>query len=136
MTRHLELGRRAEDRAVAHLESLGWRVLGRNLVNPCGELDIVATDPDGELVVVEVRCRTVGKVQSPLDSVGPQKLRRLVRAGRTHVERTGWTGPWRIDLIGFWVSGVGPASADSDAEEPRWRLEHVRDITCGMEALS
>ena len=57
MTRHLELGRHAEERAEAHIRSLGWKVLGRNLVNPYGELDIVAMD-GGELVVVEVRCRT------------------------------------------------------------------------------
>ena len=45
MTRHLELGRRAEDRAEAYIRrSPGWKVLGRNLVNPYGELDIVALD--------------------------------------------------------------------------------------------
>ena len=58
MTRHLELGRRAEDRAEAYIRrSPGWKVLERNLVNPYGELDIVAMD-GSELVIVEVRCRT------------------------------------------------------------------------------
>ncbi len=136
MTRHLELGRRAEERAESYLRSLGWKVLGRNLVNPYGELDIVARD-GGELVIVEVRCRTLGEVQSPLDSVGPQKLRRLVNAGRAHVDRMDWTGPWRIDLIGFWVGSMGSAStADRDAEASAWRLEHVRDVTRGMDVLS
>ena len=131
MTRHLELGRRAEDRAEAYIRrSPGWKVLGRNLVNPYGELDIVALD-GGELVIVEVRCRTLGEVQSSLDSVGPRKLRRLVDAGRAHADRIGWTGPWRIDLIGFTVS-----TADRDAAEPEWRLEHVRDVTRGMDCPS
>lgn len=130
MTRHLDLGRNAEERAEAHIRSLGWKVLGRNLVNPYGELDIVAMD-GSELVIVEVRCRTLGKVQSSLDSVGPRKLRRLVDAGRAHADRIGWTGPWRIDLIGFTVN-----TADRDAAEPEWRLEHVRDVTRGMDCPS
>ena len=120
------LGRRAEDRAAEYVVSLGWRVLGRNVRNRCGEIDIVAMD-DGphELVLVEVRCRTIGEVQSPLDSVGPKKLRTLVRAGRALVEKMNWTGFWRIDLIGV-TAGRGPG-------EPGWRLEHVRDITGGMD---
>ena len=131
MTRHLELGRRAEDRAEAYIRrSPGWKVLGRNLVNPYGELDIVAMD-GGELVIVEVRCRTLGEVQSSLDSVGPRKLRHLVNAGRAHADRIGWTGPWRIDLIGFTVN-----TADRDAAEPEWCLEHVRDVTRGMDCPS
>ena len=128
MTRHLELGRRAEDRAADHIEkSLGWKLLGRNIVNPYGELDIVALD-GGELVIVEVRCRTLGEVQSSLDSVGPRKLRHLVNAGRAQADRMGWTGPWRIDLIAI--------TADRDAAEPEWRLEHVRDVTRGMDCPS
>ena len=131
MMRYLELGRRAEDRAADHIEkSLGWKLLGRNIVNPYGELDIVAMD-GSELVIVEVRCRTLGEVQSSLDSVGPRKLRRLVDAGRAHADRIGWTGPWRIDLIGFTVN-----TADRDAAEPEWRLEHVRDVTRGMDCPS
>ena len=130
MTRHLELGRHAEERAEAHIRSLGWKVLGRNLVNPYGEIDIVAADGP-ELVIVEVRCRTLGKLQSPLDSVGPRKLRHLVNAGRAHADRLGWAGPWRIDLIGFTVN-----TADRDAAGSEWRLEHVRDITRGMDCPS
>lgn len=120
-----ELGRRAEDQAAAYLNSLGWRVRGRNLSNRYGELDIVALDGD-ELVVVEVRCRTVGVMQPPEATVGPRKLRTLVRAGRAMVEGTGWPGPWRIDLIAITVDLRG---TDPDA----WRLSHIRDITAGMD---
>ncbi|NLL36487.1 MAG: YraN family protein [Fretibacterium sp.] len=126
MSRHLELGRLAEDRAAAYVASLGWKLLGRNLTNAFGELDIAALDRStGELVVVEVRCRTLGNVQSPSDSIGPQKLRTLVKAGRAFVEARGWTGPWRIDLIGFTVR------SDAGEDEAIWELEHLRDITGG-----
>ena len=121
-----ELGRRAEDRAADHVRTLGWRVLGRNVTNRYGELDVVAMDEAGrELVIVEVRYRTIGEVQSPLDSVGPKKLRTLVRAGQALADELGWDGPWRIDLMGV--------TADRDADESNWKLEHIRDVTRGME---
>jgi len=121
---HLELGRRAEDFAAAHVEKLGWQVLSRNFSCKLGELDIVAMDKkENELVVVEVRYRTCGDMQSPVDSIGPRKLRTLVKAGRVYVDDIGWTGPWRIDLVGVTASPREPESF--------WRMEHVRDITGG-----
>ena len=121
-----ELGRKAEERAAAYAASLGWRVLARNVTNRYGELDIVAMDDaENELVVIEVRYRTIGDVQSPLDSVGPRKLRTLINAGRALVNDIGWTGFWRIDLVGV--------TADRFAPESQWRLEHIKDITRGMD---
>ncbi|MBQ9564958.1 MAG: YraN family protein [Synergistaceae bacterium] len=117
-----DLGRRAEEYAAGYVASLGWRVEGRNVANRYGEIDILAMDHESrELVLIEVRCRTIGETQSPLDSVGPRKLRALVRAGRDLVEKRRWTGFWRIDLIGI-TAGRGP-----------WRVEHIRDITAGMD---
>jgi putative endonuclease len=129
-SRHLWLGRRAEDLAADYVQRLGWTVLSRNFSCRLGELDIVALDggekelgDEKELVVVEVRYRTRGDMQSPADSVGPKKLCSLVAAGRVWVEKQGWTGPWRIDLVGVTASPRDP--------EDRWRLEHIRDITGG-----
>lgn len=122
----MELGRKAEERAAGYAASLGWRVLARNVKNRYGELDIVAMDgAENELVVIEVRYRTIGDVQSPLDSVGPRKLRALINAGRALVNDMGWTGFWRIDLVGV--------TADRFAPESQWRLEHIKDITRGMD---
>ncbi|MCR5347864.1 MAG: YraN family protein [Fretibacterium sp.] len=116
------LGRQAEERAAGYAASLGWRLLGRNVRNQYGELDIVALDnQEQELVVIEVRCRTMGRVQSSVDSVGPRKLHALVSAGQAFVEQEGWTGFWRIDLVAL----TAPSSGD------RWKLEHIRDITAG-----
>jgi putative endonuclease len=122
--KHLELGRRAENLAAVYVEKLGWQVLARNFSCRLGELDIVAMDKkENELVVVEVRYRTCGEMQSPADSIGPRKLRTLVNSGRVYVNNIGWAGPWRIDLIGITASSRDP--------EDRWRLEYVRDITGG-----
>ncbi len=117
------LGRQAEDYAAQYAASLGWQLLGRNIKNRCGELDIVALDnEEQELVVIEVRCRTLGEVQSSVDSVGPRKLRTLIRAGQMFVEKERWTGFWRIDLIGLTASPSGGVG----------KLEHIRNITAGL----
>jgi len=122
---HLQLGRKAEDLAAEHVERLGWRILSRNFSCRLGELDIVAMDEAGkELVVVEVRYRTCGDVQSPEDSIGPKKLRTLVNAGHVYVDDIGWTGPWRVDLMGVTANPREPSE--------RWRLEHIENITDGI----
>ena len=119
-----QLGKRAEDLAAVHVEKLGWQLLSRNFSCKLGELDIVALDPkEKELVIVEVRYRTFGEVQSPVDSVGPKKLRALVGAGCVYVDGLAWSGPWRIDLMGV--------TARPGEPEQRWHIEHVRDITGG-----
>lgn len=74
-----------------------------------------------ELVVVEVRLRTVGKVTPPGESVGPRKLRTLVKTGSRIVRRLRWPGAWRIDLVALTVR------PDHSVE-----LEHFQDITAGM----
>jgi len=116
---HLELGRRGEDEAAVLLSRRGFRILGRNIRNRCGEIDILAMDGD-ELVVVEVRVRSIGEIMSPEDSVGPNKIRKIVRAGSLLVESRNWQGPWRIDLVAMTVDRKG-----------EWNVEHFRDITDG-----
>ena len=124
-SKHLELGKKAEDLATEHVEQLGWRILSRNFSCRLGELDIVAMDEVGkELIVVEVRYRTLGDVQSPEDSIGPKKLRTLVNAGRVYVDDIGWTGPWRVDLIGITAHSREPSN--------QWKLEHIENITDGV----
>ena len=124
---HLELGRKAENLAAEHVARLGWRILSRNFSCRLGELDIVAMDErekEKELVVVEVRYRTFGDMQSPADSIGPKKLRTLVNAGRVYVDNIGWAGPWRVDLMGITANPQEPPA--------QWRLEHIENITDGI----
>ena len=113
-------GQWGEDRACRYLESLGWTLIGRNLREGHGELDILCQDCD-VLVVVEVRLRTVGKVTPPGESVGPRKLRALVKTGYRLIRRLRWQGAWRIDLVALTVR------PDRVVE-----LEHFEDITAGM----
>ena len=114
-----ELGQWGEDLAKSALERMGWRILDRNVRIGGGELDIVALDGD-ELVMVEVRVRRVGELLPPALSVGPRKLKNLVRAGSTYASLLGWEKPWRIDVFGITV----------DVND-RWDIEHVKDVTAG-----
>ncbi len=123
MTEAQELGRFAEDRAAEYLVSLGWKVIARNVRNDYGELDIIAADGQ-ELVIAEVRARTVGKIQAPADSIGARKLRTLTRSGLEFVNDTEWEGFWRIDVIGITFHDKNDIN--------NWELEHIKDITAGM----
>ena len=124
MNQAQELGRYAEDLAAKYLLSIGWRILARNIKNKYGELDIIADD-SGELVIIEVRCRTENNFQSALDSVNKRKIRALIRSSSSYVDSIGWVGFWRIDVIAITVKRC---TVPDDFE-----LEHIRSITDGME---
>ena len=127
MTKAQELGKFAEDKAADYVLSLGWKVLARNVRNQYGEIDIASVD-DKELVIVEVRCRTLGKVQSPLDSIGPKKLNSIVKASREFINSIDWPDFWRIDVIGITIN--------DKAKVHDWELTHIKDITGGMNIMS
>lgn len=129
MTQAQELGRFAEDKAAEYILSIGWRIIARNIRNKYGELDIIALDKGkNELVIIEVRARTIGKIQSPADSIGYRKLRSLINASSLYIEDSlNWLGFWRIDLVGITIQ---------EKNHPdNWTLEHIRDITSGMNLL-
>lgn len=74
-------GDRAEQAVAAHLAALGWRILGRNVRVARCELDIVALDVAGALVIVEVRSRSAPGFGAPEESVDAGKVARLYAAG-------------------------------------------------------
>ena len=125
MTRTQELGRFAEDTAAEYLVSIGWKIITRNVRTKYGELDIVALDANTrpiELVIVEVRGRTIGKLQAPLDTIGSRKLRTLLRASQEYIDNDlGWSSFWRIDVIGITVRDKYTLEISD--------FEHVKDIT-------
>ena len=117
---HIELGSRGEDMAAAFITREGMRVIERNARCRFGEIDIVAEDGD-EIVFVEVRTRSVGRLLPPAFTVGPEKLKRLVRSARIWTELRHYEGFWRIDLVAITLSG---------GTEPL--VEHIKGITEGI----
>jgi putative endonuclease len=116
--RHV-LGERAEGAAAAWLETRGWTILARRWRCPDGELDLVAHDPDGVLVGIEVKVRRTGRAGDPLASIDRRRLLRLRRAlGRFRSVATSSTGiGLRIDLVAF-----------RPADHGQWQLSHHRAI--------
>jgi len=63
-----------------HLSAAGWVILARNVRVGRSEIDIVAREPGGLLVVVEVRSRSVLRLGAPEESVDAAKVARLYAA--------------------------------------------------------
>lgn len=121
---HLEFGAQGERIAAEFLERKGWRIKGRNVRIGSGELDIIAVDGD-ELVVVEVRARRIGKLLPAEMSVGPQKLRKLIKTAKKYVARINYDGNWRIDVVAVTENAAGETN-----------VELFSDVTMGMEAAN
>lgn len=111
------LGRYGEDLAVEHLRRQGLVILARNWRCPVGELDVVARD-GSTLVICEVKTRRSRAYGSPLEAVGPRKVRRLRELALHWLDEQGIHVPdIRFDVIGI----VQP-------REGRPVLEHVRGV--------
>lgn len=80
-------GADAEDRAAAHLQTLGREVVARNYRIPGGEIDLVSRDPQGVLHFTEVRQRRQARYGSAAESVTPRKLALMQRAALTYLVR-------------------------------------------------
>lgn len=102
------LGRYGEERAVAHLRSVGMRILERNWRCRFGELDIVALD-GRDLVMCEVKTRSGSAFGGPFDAVSPRKLARLrllaAEWRRMHAVEHHLI---RIDVVGVTSPNRGP----------------------------
>jgi putative endonuclease len=113
----LELGRRAERLVAMRLELSGWRLVGRNVRLPSGELDIVALD-GSTLVFVEVKAGRVGATlgpERPAHAVGRRKQLKLRRLAREWIaERRGPSGVsgYRFDVVGVSFGLDGLADVD------------------------
>ena len=109
-------GRAAEEVAVRWLETQGYTILERNVVNRGGEIDLIARDGGGVLCFVEVKARASPVFGPAIAAVGPAKRRRLSRAAALHLATRGLhLTACRFDVLGLdWVDGA-------------WRYTLVRD---------
>jgi Holliday junction resolvase-like predicted endonuclease len=115
------LGLAAESATERWLTAAGWQVLGRRW-RPTGggEVDLAALDPDGVLVVIEVRARRSSRSGPAAASVDARRVRRLRRSLALIAASTGRPHRGlRVDLV----------AAEPVAGSPRrWRLVRTPGI--------
>lgn len=95
-------GQAAEDRALAHLQAAGLRLLARNYRTPGrggGEIDLIVRAPDGTVVFVEVRSRGRRDFGSAGASIHLAKQRRIILAARHYLMRLAAPPPCRFDAV-------------------------------------
>ncbi len=80
-----------EDLAEDYLRNRGYKILGRNIRTPYGEIDILA-EYEGKKVVVEVKG---GNVINPIENFTQRKFIRVLRSALYILE----SEEFRIDLI-------------------------------------
>ena len=100
MSRAHDLGAAGEDLASAYLQSIGYRIVTRNLRGPGGEIDIVARD--GETIVfVEVKARTSRRFGSALGAVDARKRARLRSVAADYLQFVAPQARARFDVLTF-----------------------------------
>jgi putative endonuclease len=95
-------GRIWESRAAAYLNERGIRLIAQGYRCRLGEIDLIGDD-GRDLVFIEVRARARGSLGSALESVGPTKQRRIIRATRHFLMRHpgSQSRPIRFDVVAF-----------------------------------
>lgn len=81
------VGDRGEALAADYLENDGYKIIDRNVRYTFGEIDIVARKGKS-LHFVEVRCRRKGSMMSPLETITPQKIRKIKNAATAYSQGT------------------------------------------------
>jgi putative endonuclease len=79
-------GRDGEDRAAAHLQHAGLKLLARNVRFRGGELDLVMQEQEA-LVFVEVRVRNNTRYGSAAETVTTRKQQRVILAAQLYLQK-------------------------------------------------
>jgi putative endonuclease len=98
---HLLLGQRGEEIAAAYLSAHGYDILARNVRIEHDEIDIIAFDPEDNIVVfVEVKTRASASADFPPSmNAHWKKWRRLRRGMHRWIAEHRYAGGYRIDLL-------------------------------------
>lgn len=112
---HERRGRQAELIAAIWLIAKGYRLIGRRVRTPVGEIDLLMRRRDA-LVFVEVKARRT--LDSGVAALHPRQQRRCEAAARWLATRHGWPGavlrhdavvirPWALPahLVAVWRDG-------------------------------
>lgn len=111
-----ETGRKGEAVAAKYYRQKGCLLLAHNFRTRMGELDLVLREPDGTIVICEVKTRAPDALARPAAAVDAAKRRRLIRAAQLYLQQTGQSdAPVRFD-----VAEVNPLDSE------RWMVHIIR----------
>ncbi len=107
-----DLGKKGEELAVSHLESLGYKIVERNFRCRLGEIDIIAYHGK-TLVFVEVRTRKSCQFGSPLSSVTYRKQKKLITLAKFYMKKHRlFERVARFDVVGIILDKTGNVSIE------------------------
>jgi putative endonuclease len=119
-----DLGLAAEEGVATWLTGAGWKVVGRRVRSQFGgEVDLIALDPEGILVGVEIRARRTARTGSGTEAIDAQRVARMGRtlAAFAADAETSHRG-LRLDVV-----RVAPEPGVAG----RWRLKRIPDAGSG-----
>lgn len=115
MAQHLDLGRRGESLAKAHLEEAGYEILDENWTHGRLEVDLIAYK-NQVIVFVEVKTRSGNGFGEPEDFVDGRKQKLLARAADEYIYLMNHRGEVRFDIVSVLFRG-----------EEKYILKHIED---------
>jgi putative endonuclease len=98
MAKHLDLGRKGESLAKAHLEKNGYEIMDENWTHGKLEVDLIAYK-DKVIIFTEVKTRTGNFFGEPEDFVDTRKQKLLAEAADEYVYLMDHQGEVRFDII-------------------------------------
>ena len=102
-------GKAGEQLGVHFLLARGYRILGRNVRTPFGEIDLVASD-HGTLVFVEIKTRRSKAFGFPEEAVTRAKQKRLARLASWYgMQGARANQPIRFDVLAIQLEAEGPS---------------------------
>ena len=117
MAAHNELGKWGEDLAVAYLQGKGYQIIERDWKSGRRDIDIIASDEDDTLVIVEVKTRRNRLFGEPEEAIDYRKIQSLQQAVNHYIKYRHFNGNVRFDIISI----VGTIGAEPD-------INHIKDV--------
>ncbi|HET8885535.1 MAG TPA: YraN family protein [Salinimicrobium sp.] len=114
MAEHNDLGKKGEERAVAHLLKNGYEILERNYTYQKAEVDIIARK-ENILAAVEVKTRSTPDFGEPQEFVKPKQIQQLIKAVDFYVNDCNLDVEVRFDIVAIIENKAGT------------RIEHLED---------
>ncbi len=102
------IGQVGEELVADYVRGLGMEVVDRNWRIREGEIDLIAREPDGTFVFIEVKSRSSLHFGHPLEAITSTKALRLQKLALAWlVTHNAWGQPYRIDCCAVFKNSMG-----------------------------